>query len=461
MRFLRQAMGRSGRSFCFIFLCFFLSSGIYLSWMYHLSELEPPAAVDFHSLVTAYLLQAAGLALFSFADRKGLAQNRRPAYAGSLALLLLCSVPAVRSAYPAAVLTFGLLSNLLIGLLAGFYLRELSAAVDEKRCGLIFGGAYGAATVAMWLISRIGAAHLLKTGYAYLAYVPAAALSLLCLSPAAAREDAAPASEEAAPLPEKSRSLLLIAGATMLLLSLVKSLGFDFPAADLAQGVSLEASRVLYAVGLVVAGLISDRSRKAGAICTLAALILPFIMLTLRGEPFSATVFWALDYFFYGFFSVYRVLCFSDLAKKLSAPWLAGLGLLFGRLGDAAGAGIYTALSGRISPLVCAAALFFVLTVFLFFRFYQSLYLADPAKELNDREIFERFSAQHALSPKERAVLRLVIEERSNAEIAQALFVSESTVKFHIHNILKKAACRNRAMLLARYRESAGDGPEE
>ena len=107
--------------------------------------------------------------------------------------------------------------------------------------------------------------------------------------------------------------------------------------------------------------------------------------------------------------------------------------------------------------MVLTAAALFVVTVFLFFRLYQNADRPDPTRERSEREIFERFSARYALSPRERAVMRLVIEERSNAEIAQALYVSERTVKFHVHNILQKAGCRNRAGLMADYRAQAGE----
>jgi len=39
----------------------------------------------------------------------------------------------------------------------------------------------------------------------------------------------------------------------------------------------------------------------------------------------------------------------------------------------------------------------------------------------------------------------------SAAEIAEALSISESTVKFHIHNLLQKTGCRNRVVLLNTY----------
>jgi DNA-binding NarL/FixJ family response regulator len=48
------------------------------------------------------------------------------------------------------------------------------------------------------------------------------------------------------------------------------------------------------------------------------------------------------------------------------------------------------------------------------------------------------------LSPREVDVLREVINGASNCEIATSLFITENTVKHHIHNILEKLGVENR-----------------
>lgn len=49
-----------------------------------------------------------------------------------------------------------------------------------------------------------------------------------------------------------------------------------------------------------------------------------------------------------------------------------------------------------------------------------------------------------ALTAREIEVLQLIVEGRSNKEIAEALVISESTVKNHLRNILEKLHLRNR-----------------
>jgi len=56
------------------------------------------------------------------------------------------------------------------------------------------------------------------------------------------------------------------------------------------------------------------------------------------------------------------------------------------------------------------------------------------------------------LTAREREVLRLIADGCGNRAIARSLRISESTVKVHVHNVLRKLGCSNRtrAALLAR-----------
>jgi LuxR family transcriptional regulator, regulator of acetate metabolism len=55
------------------------------------------------------------------------------------------------------------------------------------------------------------------------------------------------------------------------------------------------------------------------------------------------------------------------------------------------------------------------------------------------------------LTRRELEVLELMVKGESNGHIANQLFVSEGTVKFHVKNILRKMGARNRSELTAQY----------
>ena len=445
----RLSFSRQTRCLLLIFLCFLWTSGGYLSWLYRLLDTLDGVRVELVAEVGGYLLQALGLFLFALAVR------RRPSFFGRAPFALvtladvLCVVPAILLQGSVPLLIFGGLMNLLHGLLTGFYLHRLSLTVQWDRRGRTFGIGYGLASFAAWLLSLFGGGNFLRSWAVLPVYGVLAALSaaLLWAEPKAAQPEP---SAHASPLPKR---LLWLAAGFVTLLSLVKGLGFSFPSADLRQGIDLELSRVFYAIGLIAAGFLSDWERKYGAVACVASLGTPFLLILLTDQLGPSIVFWIISYLLSGFFSVFRVLLFSDLAKKdAGTHWLSGFGLLFGRIGDALGALGCILLARHTALLVGLTAALFMTAVVCAFALYQKLYLPKPLPVTGERERFERFSAEHDLSSREREVLQLILDGMSTAEIAAQLFVTESTVKFHIHNLLKKTACGNRIELVSHYR---------
>jgi DNA-binding NarL/FixJ family response regulator len=67
------------------------------------------------------------------------------------------------------------------------------------------------------------------------------------------------------------------------------------------------------------------------------------------------------------------------------------------------------------------------------------------------------------LSPRESAVYELMVQGRSNHEIARALFISESTTKVHVRHIFEKLGVHSRAeaaRMASFEREAARREPE-
>ena len=62
-----------------------------------------------------------------------------------------------------------------------------------------------------------------------------------------------------------------------------------------------------------------------------------------------------------------------------------------------------------------------------------------------------------ALTRKELRILKHLETGASNREIADSLFVSEGTLKWHLHNIYRKLECRNRSGAIAAARRQGLD----
>jgi NarL family two-component system response regulator LiaR len=65
-------------------------------------------------------------------------------------------------------------------------------------------------------------------------------------------------------------------------------------------------------------------------------------------------------------------------------------------------------------------------------------------RHVRERMRTESPGTAEILTAREREVLRLVVEGKDNAAIAQALFISQYTVKNHVSNILEKLHVENR-----------------
>ena len=468
-----------------ICVCFLLSSTGWLSWLYRIIELRPAISPDFLTMVCGYLMQSLGIGAFVVAERRGARLRSTRSAVAFLAGYVALLVPATLAGGLATVFVAGLAANVLCGCVQALYLTVLAEQVDPQQQGTVFGCAYAVSTLLSWVLS-LPAAGALSQGVPCLVTcapmtVGAALLVAGIARPGVPVETAEDSSAATV------RRLLPLAGAVVVMASLVKTVGFSFPADDLTSGVSLELSRLLYGLGLVVAGVASDRDRRMGLLFCAVALVTPFLMLALSGAGASGAALWALGYFLTGFYAVFRVQLTIDLARSAGLPWLAPLGLLLGRLGDALGTALNLLFAGLPVALVVVAALLFVLTMGLFLLLYQRQYgqvaqaaeapepaapepaapevpaapaapehAAPPeAPARSERDVFEGFAACYRLTARERDVLRLVLAERTNTEIAGELFVSEGTVKYHVGNLLKKTGCKNRLEVLAKYAESS------
>lgn len=430
-------------------LGFLWTGTAYIAQAYRLLELGVSGGTV--NLVTCgayYVCQAAGVGAVA------LLFHKRDSFAGGKALplyatllTLICSAAAEYSSVLWLVVTVGALLNIAIGVLSGCYLTRLATDIPQQRRGLVFGGAYAFGSLGTWLISLpIGGRFLWHSG----SFFAVAALALLSVFLLKRLEPPAKPEDGEYGRADFGKKLILLAGVVLLLLSMENTLGFAFPLGGAQDSVYIEFTRVFYGVGLIAAGFVSDKNRRWGAVCCLAALAFPFGALALGGSMGGETAMWMLAYFFLGFWSVYRILVFSDISGKTGLPVFAVFGLFVGRLGEAAGTLGAAACTG--TPLVVLSGAVFVLVIALFFLLYQKLYVSAVSAELLEQQRLAEYVRRFGLSAREQDILSLIVKGMSNAEIANALYITESTVKFHAGNIFRKAGLNSRLELIADYR---------
>ena len=442
------------RGAALISLCFLLTSTSWLAVEYRLLEMIPHRTADWMTMVVGYALQAGGVGLYALMLRRRSGLCAVSVFTAlGLHLLSLILTMACPSLMP--VLLFSFLMNIMCGYIGGFYLHYLSVSVDRNRRATTLGIGYAASILMSWLLSMVDGIY--DPARVWIVCLVLTAFSALLVRRTLSVPDSVPVPGEGNGQDASRgdlRPLVLAVGALVVLFSVVNNIGFAFPSVDVSQGIRVEFSRLFYAAGLLLAGLLTDRDRRHGAILALSALALPFVMIAFRREPLPAAVLWALSYFVFGFYSVFRMIVFADLADERGLLFLSGFGLMLGRAGDVFGEALCLSLSDSLIALVVVTAVLFAASMFLFFRVYGLLYApvrAIPADVLDEEQLFRVFAARHDLSQRECEVLRLLLQEKANDAIAESLSVSDSTVKFHIHNLLKKTGCRNRQELLRLY----------
>lgn len=440
-----------------IALSFLWTGTGYISVAYRIMETFTALDIDIYHVIIGYLLQVSGMLLFSFGVRRKPDINTAKRY---FLIILIAEAAVITAALLSEwnALSFGLsfVMNLLHGMVAGFYLTLLSSHIPQQYRGRVFGFGYAFGSIGSWLLSLPFSGKFLKMDGIVIVYLVLIGATLI-LTARISQEDFLAIDSSSKDHSEgnfDTKSLINIF-ITLVLLSLVKNLGFYFPASDISGVINLEFSRAFYAIGLIAAGLINDINRRYGAICCVAALCFAFISFALINKPGYSVLLWVIGYVFFGFFSVYRVVVFSDIAsKKASFLSLAAFGLMAGRTGDSLGTLGGVLLSEKIMPLILVTSILFIIVILMFFSIYNKLYSSTLTESEKNEQHYEDFEKKYSLSRREGEVFRLVVQGLTNPEISGILYVSESTVKYHVGNILKKTGCSNRTTLTLKFREN-------
>ncbi len=439
-----------------ISLYFLWGGSAYISQMYHLMDYLAPEQVDMIAMRWNYTAQISGILIYAYLLwRFRNIFTKRIIYKISLILSAVSLVFMLTSTYAPVIIVSGLILNLFLGSLACHNLTMLASFVNQNHRGKSFGFAYAIGSIGTYVISLISGGKLLSSKYVVFVYLAAIAVNFILVNCTTDLPVIDKNTNTARNLPSylKRKSDAALLFTMFFLMSLLISIGSNYQMSALIRAnVTLESTRLFYAVGLIAAGIIADTNRKFIAVFSIASVVYAFVSVVLYGYPSVVYAAWALSYLFLAFYSVYRAVAFVDIAgKNIYLLPLAGLGLCIGRIGEAASTFMSDELLGSpIFSTILLAALFIPL-IFMFVSVYHKLYAMDlKAKGSSEdiEEMYLEFAETHSLSKREYQVLRQLINGLSNCEISGALYIAESTVKFHIKNILRKTSCTNRTEVI-------------
>lgn len=436
-------------------LIYALATGIYYSCIYR--SMNYYDNVDSFFSGYFYLLNIVGILAVSF-FMKGHYTKRRMIFAYSLSLLLSIAVsfllflPLSKSMFTIILVVI----FILIGSIQGSYVFLLTLFAQKSKRSINLGIAASLSVIINSVFSMIDDGSFVQTIYAPILYLVLAivACGLLMFTFNRMYDPEGTVLDVSA---EKSShahiwdSKGFIYTCVFIALSwAIQSLCFFFPInSSLILGISNESLRLTNILGLLLGGYLINRDKRIGAISCLIILATPMLYVMLQAQAGITLFVYLLSYFFTGVLSVYRIGIASDLSDSIDSKgnqmtMYCAFGMIFGRLGE--GSGGLLGIKYADNPMVLLTITCFILVTAVAFFLFHYLKLFTPVPQVIQSHIDRKtsFKIQYDLSGREMDVLDLLLDDDSNSEIAEKLFVSENTIRFHVSNILKKTGCKNR-----------------
>lgn len=436
------------------FLTYFILSQMYYTQIYRLAEHYSGSIVFAISDGYAYLMQALGMiAMIALFVRKPQIYGSKAFASITMVVTLPLLILSVLVQNVVVLVTLMLILNFIIGFELTFYYGLIVQYLSHKTrlMSIAISGALGA--LAMWALSKVSP-DILTSNYIILIDVVLVALDIYLFMSFESLSDRCNPSE-----PVSAKGLLSVIKnnkvmiAVVFLMSVLSVLGSsDNEALTTDIGLSLLDVRVLYGVGLIACALIYSKSKSAGSLATMASLILPFVALGLLHVIYVSVAVCLITFIALGFYSVYKAGVFMDLTAELNlAPVFAVFGLAVSRIADAITVTAFTILYPAYYPASFVVS--GIIAIPLIILFY--LLLTKTAPVVGDEDAKRsHFAELNGLTRREEEIAYFIAQGKSNGEIAALVNLSESTVRFHVANILKKTGLKNRNEVSRAYHQN-------
>lgn len=317
---------------------------------------------------------------------------------------------------------------------AGYHFSLLSKNVDTKYRGTIFAIGYGLGNIGTYLLITLPE-KFYSTALSLIFYIP---VFLIFLFLVMKEEKFSIIKENKKEISIKSYFIKM--SIIMLSMSLLSALSTDaigYFTINLSGGYG--NTRLYYCLGLLIAGILCDKKKNIFDILIISSFIFSLLSVILLKENYSINIVAALSYFFVGFFVIFRTITFVNMVdKKSNMIYASAFGLMYSRIMEGLMVLFEDQLINNFTLLIIITCIMLSIVITLFLTIYFS-------NNTND-DMIKNISVKYKLSNQEEKILELLINNNSNQEIADKLYVSISTVKNHITSIYKKTGMNKKQL---------------
>ena len=416
------------------------ASTVYLGNYYRITELLNAQSAELYMMRIGYFLQALGMFLYYFLYRK---YTKKFNSKYSSVVIVALSIPLtciVQTSPNVNILIFAsFFFNLITGMIIEMYLVKLYFYVSHKHLALCYGIAYAFGSIFTFLTTYFDGGVFMESPEMTVIYIIMATLAICLLIKGSDNEH----NDSYQVLTNRSKKYILLLSLCIVFATVVMALGdgiYNFGRWE--SDADIRIVKAFYAIGLILAGFIFDKNRRVGQILTVSFLSYYIISAFLVNNVISASMMMSLGYFFMSFLSVYRYITIVDIVDEYPKyiPFV-GFGLMISRV---------------VEGLTCTLMMIFPLSlpyhIIVTLLFYSPvvvlLLLTDSIKyssNNNDEQSrYNDFVALYNLTSREQEICKLILSNSSDDEIANALYISKPTVRFHVSNIFKKLNIKSR-----------------
>ena len=210
-------------------------------------------------------------------------------------------------------------------------------------------------------------------------------------------------------------------------------------------------SRLSYCAGSIAAGYFADRNRLYLPLAALFAKAQDILDIWVGQEQ---VLYYPLHYFgdfMNGFFTLFIILVFIDLAAHRPSlkPWaVTGRSLQMFTVSVATVFGAFILDADKLFFTLLYVLAIVGCLVIVFYSSALRFTLDSAAAAVPPPLPAPDYCARYGLTQRESEVLDGILSGQSIAEISEALFISQRTVKFHITKLLRKTGATSQKELL-------------